>query len=290
MTVINQEKIRIFSVDGNLLSLTIHSPVEKKANTLFLINSAMAVPQQYYFNFAEFICELGYAAVTYDYTGVGESLTQDLKKTQVKASDWALKDMYCVIEWVSKELFPERLFVIGHSYGGQTPGLLPNSDKIDAMATFSSQSGYWLLQGGFQKAVVALHMFLSFPLVSRAVGFMPMSKLGAGEDIPKNVALEWATWCRKPGYILDAKDLPVERYENFKAPVLAFSFDDDNWGTEKSVNTMMSAYPNLTRRHVIPENIGVSKIGHFGFFQTKCKKLWFEVIDWFNNTIPLQKN
>lgn len=288
MTEINQEKLKIYSKKNNKLSLTIHSPFEKKDNTVFIINSAMAVPQKYYFNFADFLCQCGYTAITYDYTAIGESLQKSIKKTDIKASGWALEDMYSVVEWTSSKLFPERLFFIGHSFGGQTPGLLPNSDKIDAMAAFSSQSGYWILQGGFQKAVVALHMHLSFPVLSRIFGYMPMSKIGAGEDIPKQTALEWASWCRNKKYILGAKDLPVERYKSFNAPVLAYSFDDDNWGTKKSVDAMMNAYPNLERRHVKPLDFNLKTIGHFGFFQKKCRPLWIEVVDWFNSKVPLK--
>ena len=163
-------------------------------------------------------------------------------------------------------------------------GMVPCSGLIDAMVTLSSQSGYWLLQGGFQKASVAFHMHFTFPLLSHLFGYMPFSWFGSSEDIPKGAALEWAKWCRQPGYLLDDQSLPLERYEGFQAPVLAYSFDDDNWGTKRSVDAMMKAYPNLTRRHVTPDNEGLKTIGHFGFFRPKSKVLWNEMVKWLETT------
>jgi predicted alpha/beta hydrolase len=62
--------------------------------------------------------------------------------------------------------------------------------------------------------------------------------------------------------------------------VLAYSFDDDDWGTRRSVDDMMQSYPNLERRHVIPAEVGMEKIGHFGFFRPNAKPLWDKPLNW----------
>jgi len=144
----------------------------------------------------------------------------------------------------------------------------------------SAQSGYWKLQGGMERYKNILQVNLLIPVLSRVFGYFPWSKLASGEDLPKGVALEWAKWCRNPLYLLGDKTLPLERFENFKAPVLAYSFEDDNWGTAASVAAMMSAYPQVEYRHVSAKDEGIKYLGHVGFFRERAMPLWNEMLAW----------
>lgn len=281
------EQLSIPACDGFSLAATCYRPEKNPTDSVILISSATAVPQRYYKYFALFLARQGYTAVTYDYRGIAGSKPALLRGFVANARDWALLDMAGVIEWIQKTMRPRRLFMSGHSYGGQTAGLLPNSDKIAAMVTFSSQSGYWRLQGGNQKLPVLLHVYLTLPILSRLYGYMPWSKFGPAEDLPKGVALEWARWCRGSGYLLDDHTLPLDRYQQFQAPVLAYSIADDDWGTARSVDAMMRAYPNLTRRHIVPQEWGLSSLGHFGYFRPKSKVLWPDVVEWLEQAAPL---
>ena len=49
----------------------------------------------------------------------------------------------------------------------------------------------------------------ALPGVTRLHGYFPSSRFGFGEDLPKGVAIEWASWCRNPTYLVGA--LRVER-------------------------------------------------------------------------------
>lgn len=284
----NIESLSIPASDGFLLPATCYRPLDNPTRTVITINSATAVPQRYYKSFAAYLAEQGYTVITYDFRGIGQARPRSLRGFKASLRDWALKDMAGVIDWIEAHERPQRLFHVGHSFGGQTPGLLPNGDQIDAMVTFSSQSGYWGLQGGNQKLPVALHMYVTFPLMCGLFGYMPWSKFSSAEDLPREAALEWAKWCRRPNYLLDDPTLPLERYQQFQAPVLAYSFDDDNWGTRRSVDAMMSAYPSLTRRHVIPAEVGMKAIGHFGFFRSRSQALWPDVVNWLEQAAPFQ--
>jgi len=80
---------------------------------------------------------------------------------------------------------------------------------------------------------------------------------------------------------LSDTSLPLERYKNFLAPVLAYSIDDDDWGTAASVDSMMlNAYSNVERRHIAPADYGIKKLGHMGFFRKGSEPLWQEVFEW----------
>ena len=272
--------------DGYSLTGTVFQPDRNPTQTVILINAATAVPQRYYKHFATYCAEQGYTAVTYDYRGIGQSKPKQLRGFAATSRDWTLQDMAGVVDWVQASYQPQRLFMIGHSYGGQMPGILPNADAIDAMITLAAQSGYWGLQGGNRKYSAVFHIYITIPLLCRLYGYMPWSKFGSAEDLPKGAALEWAQWCRYPDYFLEDPTLPLDRYQAFQTPVLAYSFDDDNWGTAPSVDAMMKVYSSLTRRHIVPAEVGLDSIKHFGFFRPKAKGIWQEAIDWLEAAVP----
>jgi predicted alpha/beta hydrolase len=274
------------AVDGFALAATRYEPATNPTRTVVVISSATAVPQRYYRSFATFLAEQGYTTITYDYRGIGGSRPTSLRGFAAGARDWALLDMAGVVDWAYASYAPGRLFLVGHSYGGQTAGLLPNGHRVDAMVTSSSQSGYWALQGGFQKAAVAFHTHVTLPVLARLFGYVPWSKFSSAEDLPKAFALEWAAWCRRPGYLLDDHTLPLERFAQFQAPVLALSFADDTWGTREAVDAMMRAYPRVERRHIAPAGVGLPAIGHFGFFRPQSAALWPDIVAWLEKSAP----
>lgn len=263
--------------DGYPLAARVFGGVRDR---VVVVSSATAVPQRFYRHFAAALAAAGYTTLTYDYRGIELSRPADLKRLDATARQWALDDLPGVVDWVSAELSPRRLFLVGHSFGGQVAGMIDRPERISAMVTVSAQSGHWRLQGGEQKLVVWLHTHVTLPLLSRIFGYMPMKAVGAGEDMPAGVAVEWARWCRHRDYILGDSTLPLARYAAFTAPVLAYSIDDDKWGTARSVNAMMAAYPSVERRHIVPSDHGLDRVGHMGFFRPSSRALWDEVIAW----------
>jgi predicted alpha/beta hydrolase len=154
------------------------------------------------------------------------------------------------------------------------------------MVGISAQSGYWALQGGREPARVRAIVTIIIPVLSRLVGYFPWSWFASGADLPKHAALEWADWCRQPNYLLDDESLPLERYARFRSPLLAYSIDDDDWGTRRAVDAMMRAYPNVTRRHIAPADYGLPRLGHMGFFRDGSQPIWREVVEWLDETAP----
>ena len=47
---------------------------------------------------------------------------------------------------------------------------------------------------------------------------------------------------------------------------------------------MMRAYPRVTRRHLVPADYGLGKLGHMGFFRRGSEAIWDETIDWLDGT------
>jgi len=263
--------------DGYALAATVYRP-PRETGRVAVINCAIATPRWFYRHFAAALAEAGYTVLVWDYRGIGGSRRGKLRGFQAGMREWIELDMAGALDWARAELAPERLFLVGHSLGGQVAGLLDNTAGLAGMLTLASQSGYWALQGGEQKLMLLIHAHVVMPTVARVMGYLPWGGLKAG--IPKAAALDFASWCRRKGYVLGDPRLPVANYDAFAAPVLAYSFADDKWGTPKAVDAMMSAYPNLERRHVVPAEVGLGAIGHFGFFKPAAAPLWGEAIAW----------
>lgn len=272
-------ELAIGARDGYRLAATLYA-AGASGDTSVLINSATAVPRGFYRRFAEFLQRHGWHVLSYDYRGIGGSKPPKLRGFDADLRDWAFLDMTAAVDWVERELAPRRLFVVGHSFGGQVAGMLANAGAIDAMVGVSAQSGYWGVQGGRERLRVRLVATVLMPVLARAFGYFPWSVVARGEDLPKGVALEWARWCRCPNYLLDDGSLPLERYRRFAAPVLAYSIEDDDWGTRRAVDDMMRAYQNVERRHVVPGEYGLPRLGHMGWFREGAEALWREAVEW----------
>ena len=284
-----REEITIPAKDDYPLAATLYKP-EVASNRIAIVSSATAVPRGFYDGFSQRLAAAGYWVLTYDYRGIGDSKPASLRGFHVEMSDWAMLDMAGVIQYATHSLNARRVVMIGHSVGGQLAALADNADRIDAMATFSAQSGYWLYQGAEQKLVVGFHVFVTLPLLSKVFGYTPWSWFSSAEDLPGGVALQWSRWCRDPRYVLSDNSLPLTRFTQFAAPVLAYSFSDDKWGRPESVDAMMSAYPVVERRHIEVADLSIKSIGHFGFFRKSAQTLWSDVFSWLESSSRSARN
>lgn len=251
----------------------------KPGSDVLIISSATAVPQRFYRRFASYMQANGLKVLTFDYRGIGKSAPSKMRGFEAQISDWGLMDIQAAVDFAETTLAPDKIFLMGHSAGGQQAGMITNSNRITAMVTVSAQSGYWRKQGGSEKAKVWFSVSILIPLLTRVLGYFPWSKFG-GEDLPYHVALGWAAWCRKPNYLFDDTSLPLERYRRFRSPVLAYSIEDDGWGTKEAVHAMMSAYPNVSFEHLVPSDHDIEQLGHMGFFRKGSEALWDRVYSW----------
>jgi predicted alpha/beta hydrolase len=268
--------------DGYALAATVFAPAQKPRGVV-LVNSATAVPRKIYRGFAGFLAEHGFAALTYDYRGIGGSRPKSLKGFGASMRDWAALDVAGAVDHVQTVWPGLPIMVVGHSFGGQALGLIPNNKAVSRALFVAAQAGYWGLFYSPEKYRVWAMMGLVGPLITRAVGYTP-GKLGIGEDLPKGVMLEWCAWVMKKRYFFDDETLEaLDNFPNYTGAIRGICLLDDPWATPAATDLLLSGFTGARteRVDVDPKKVGAEKIGHFGFFRPENReRLWPEAAGW----------
>ena len=85
-------------------------------------------------------------------------------------------------------------------------------------------------------------------------GYFPGKALRMVGDLPKGVMAQWRRWCLDPEYAVGAEGDAVRNTE--------------------SIHSFYTGAPRTLKR-IAPRDIGVARIGHFGFFRTAFESsLW----------------
>lgn len=285
------DDISIPAADGYLLAATLFLPRGAKRHAV-LINSATATPRKIYRGFASYLAGRGFVVLTYDYRGIGGSRQRAIKGYDrpkslvgfnVSMADWASLDITAAVTWMRERYRNLPLGYVGHSFGGQALGLLPNNDEVSRALLIAAQAGYWKLMASPERyRVYALLSLVGIPL-THLLGYAP-GWSGIGEDLPKDAFLQWVRWISSPRYLFDDPMLiALQNFPNYKGALCALCFSDDPWATRPAVELLCSGYtstkPEILTVH--PADIGADRIGHFGFFRPEHRNaLWRGAAEW----------
>ena len=289
------DDITLPAADGYLLAATLFLPRGAKRHAV-LINSATAVPRKIYRGFAGYLAQRGCAVLTYDYRGTGDSRqkamvgynqTKSLVGFQASMADWAALDVTAAVAWMRARYANLPLSYVGHSFGGQALGLIPNNNEVSRALLVAAQAGYWKLMASPERyRVYAMLNFVGTPL-TRMLGYAP-GWSGLSEDLPKGVFLQWVGWVMKKRYMFDDPALKaVENFARYRGALRALCFSDDPWATRPAIELLCSGFistsPDILT--VRPADVNVNKIGHFGFFRSEHRDtLWRGAADWMETT------
>jgi len=268
--------------DGYKLAATVYAPAAA-ARAIVLINSATAVPRKIYRGFATYLAERGLAALTYDYRGVGGSRPATLRGFSGRMRDWAALDVAAAVAHARQTWPSLPLLYVGHSFGGQALGLIPNNSEVSRAYFVSAQAAYWRQMPVPENFRAFLLMNLVGRTAAHAIGYVP-GWIGIGEDLPKGVFLEWAGWVLMPRYFFDDSTLAaLENFPRYRGALRAVGTADDPWATPAMIDMLASGYSGaaVERATFDPRGIGANAIGHFGFFRPQFRDaLWRDAADW----------
>jgi len=273
---VNERQLRIPAADGYLLAATVFGDAEPGRGAVLIV-PATGVVRRIYAEYARHLAADGFAVVTWDWRGTGESRPPSLRGFDTTMTAWGREDLAGVIDWAIANLSAE-VGAVAHSFGGQALGLAPNAGSVQRIVTVGCQIGYWRLWPAPIRYKYALLWYLVLPALTRVAGRFPSRLFGLGEDLPKGVALEWASWCRSPDYLGT-----WEGHAAIEAPLLAVCFSDDIYAPRPAFEALHARYGSREKvlRWIAPAEVGRDYVGHFGFFRKGLvPEVWDETARW----------
>ena len=282
-----KESVDVVARDGTSLSATWFI-ADASQDIVILIAPATGVTQEYYGEFGEWLSSLGFNVYTLDYRGIGRSRPAQIRNILADMKDWS-KDIDALISHATRIHPRSQIVVLGHSVGGQLIGMSQLTRHVDALIMVGAQTPYWKHYEGFWLRLRLFYFWhLLIPVSVKLFGYFPASLLGMFEDLPANVARQWARWAKSSNYIFDELPEYKRNFEMLTQRALMISFSDDILAPVRAVGHLQGYYKNLKFEnwHFHPEDVLQKRIGHFGFFKKRMQEiLWREVVSWINKTL-----
>ena len=276
--------MRIRCADGYVLGGNLWTPKAGERGTV-IVNCATGVLARYYHRYARFLAAAGFAAITYDYRGIGASRPANLRALSAGWRDWGERDFEAVIAFARARDPIGILVVVGHSIGGVVVGYAPSASRIDRILTVGAQFAYWRDYAPGERAALFRRWHRLMPALVARHGYFPGRKLGWLEDLPAGVARDFAAPLAR-----FEDDLPrvaqgrvLARFASVRAPILALTATDDPLGTEAAIKRALGYFTGAERRFGLlrPADFGVAAIGHFSLFHDRfADTFWLATLRW----------
>ena len=240
-----------------------------------LLLPGIGVPQRALRHLAAFLAGEGVRALSVDYRGMGESAAAPESAT---LRVWAERDAVGALRF-AEERFRKPVVLFGHSFGGQVLGLADEFSRVRAAVLIASQFGQAKYWDGVGRLKVEAFWRVILPAASALFETVP-GWTGAGEALPRGVAREWARWGRARDWYVSEVHGSAERLARFERPILACAASDDPIAPPRAVSALLSRFAAapITRRDVVPRDLGVRAVGHFGLLRPVARELWSEML------------
>jgi len=280
--------VQFRSGDGYELAGWYHAAAPGTApRRLAVVHCGAGIPASRYQRFAAFLAESGTPTLTYDYRGIGRSRPPSLRGFDATMADWSEHDCAAAIAWL-RERSASEIVGIAHSAGAWLVGGAHNAAEQARLVLIGGHTGFWGDYAVRYRLPMTLLWHGFMPALTRMVGYFPARRLGLGEDLPAQVALQWAAG-RSPQLRPGGNDprsarerMLLDRCAALQRPALVVSISDDAFATAAGVRRLMAYYPRLSpvqQLQFTPADAGLSRIGHFGFFGRKAGSvLWPRLI------------
>ena len=159
-----------------------------------------------------------------------------------------------------------------------------NHAQIDAHAFVCVGSGYWGHHALWYRplALFFWHGWGAYSL--RRYGYLKTGGGWTGRSLPKGVFTTWRRWCHQPEYYLNelASVLRPHHFEEIRAPIRSFIYQDDPIASLRTGEILLRAYPAASKEIVLHRaaEFGLKSIGHGGPFTKKTAPAAAPILDW----------
>jgi predicted alpha/beta hydrolase len=285
------ERFEIEASDGELLAATLHSPAGDPKAAL-QIHPAMGVKRQFYRHFAAYLASQGYAVLTFDLRGTGDSRPEKLRGYRASLTDWGKKDMPAALAWLAHRYPNIPRFAVAHSMGGQMTGLMPNHHLLSGLVLVFAPKGslYALPAARILQGLLFLGAYM--PLTIPLFGYAPVRFVMNGQDLPAGVAWEWIRWTMNFGWIAGHFAARSEEifYAKIKAPIRALALDNDSLATPVNCEKLLREYYSGAQSELVTlraaDAPGSLRLDHLGYFRKGfADSHWSQVAAWLDQRV-----
>ncbi|WP_180104215.1 alpha/beta fold hydrolase [Acinetobacter sp. YH12108] len=275
------ETLTLKCQDGYQLSARFYPVTETESKkSPILICPATGITKQFYHIFSCWLQTQGYAVMVFDFRGIGESLKGSVKQSKASIVQWGQLDIPAAIDALLAKTQAAKVILLGHSAGGQLLGIVPNYVKVEKVVAIAGSTGHIKGLRGRTKLLAPVMFNIIFPLARITKGYGPTQAIGMGENLPKDVAREWAEFCSKPGYVINAigkKISPAHDYHaQITCPITSIWASDDEIATQANVKDLLRLYPKAATEMIElkPQEYDHKGIGHMLMFKKSHQNLW----------------
>lgn len=272
-------KTEILSTTGghSITARVFPSQKEQESKGICIIATATGVAQYLYDDFANWLTEHGYTAITFDYDGIGLSIDRHVKYSKSDKLSWAKHDCPAILEYAKQEFPEQKITWIGHSVGAHMLGMMASTEDIDQAITVGAGTGTWWYNAPPTKRVAWFLWYFLVPATVPILGYFPGDKLKIMCDLPKGVIMQWRRWCLKKDYAIGYEgDWLRNQFANVKMPITSLAFTDDDMMSLKNVDMLHGFFTGAPKQmiKITPSDIGQKRIGHIGWHKERYRKLW----------------
>lgn len=275
------ENLYISCQDGYSLAAQFYPQTGNTQQPLpILLCPATGITKKFYHHFCLWLSQQGYDVLVFDFRGIGDSLHGELHTSQASIVQWGQLDIPAALAALLMRTQASQVILLGHSAGGQLLGINPLYQKVAKVVAIAGSTGYIKGLNGRTKFLAPVMFKLLFPLARHTLGYGPTQAIGMGENLPKDVAREWAQFCSQPGYVMNAigKSIqPTEQFhEQIRCPMTVLCGSDDEIATPVNVQDLLRLYPHAMTQHIElkPHHYGHKSIGHMALFKPSHQNLW----------------
>lgn len=272
------ENMTITCKDGYTLGAKFYPSKEQSNHLPVLICPATGITMGFYHSFCEWLSQKNYNVLIFDFRGIGSSLHSSLRDSNASIQDWGQLDIPAAIESLLTRTEQQQVILLGHSAGGQLLGITPNYRKVAKLIAIAGSTGHVKGLKGRTKTMAPVMFNVIFPVSIALKGYGATQMLGMGENLPKDVARQWAQFCSKPGYVINAigKTIFDDFHQEIRCPVTAIFASDDEIATNSNVKDLLRLYPNAhsTMIELNPMQFDKKAIGHMLMFKKSHQTIW----------------
>lgn len=286
--LIRERSTTFFTTDGAELGGTWFLPPEGvQVIAAIVITCGGGIPARVYHRLARFLAARDAAVLTFDYRGIGASRQGSLRGMRAGVDTWGAADLDAAFT-TARQMFPAApLDAVAHSVGALLLGAAQDASRLSRIVFLGPHTGYWRDYAKRWRLPLYLSWHVLMPAATRIFGYFPGKTLGMGEDLPPQVAMDWANR-RQPELVRGNDDRRgiaaiLEMYGEVRAPTLALSASDDVFAPPGAAKRLLALYPNapVTYQLVTPASVNSRRLGHMGYLRPlEGEEIWTMTSSW----------